>query len=332
MWVFKVNIKNYRNYLSPLCYWRRFLNLVNQYILHFFDIYNAPINKKEFEYPPIFILGAPRSGSTLLYQVVTDAFHISYISNRHCQFYGSPALTEKVLHPLKHKKESTYTSEYGETNGWPAPSECGAWWYRFFQHNPAYVTLEDIDDIKMSHFRRSILAFTEEAGEPLIFKNLYASLRIQGIVKYIPEALFVIVHRNELDNGHSILKGRYETFGNYDNWWSVPPKNIEKIKKLESYEQVVEQIRGIHKVIDIDLKLMAVPKEQIYHIKYEDFCDNVHIELSKLQEFFNKNNCRIKKRDSAIPEVFKRKKEIRIDNEVYEKMFEYVSKKVESVE
>ena len=32
-------------------------------------------------WPPVFILGAPRSGSTLLYQVLTEAFDFAYLTN-----------------------------------------------------------------------------------------------------------------------------------------------------------------------------------------------------------------------------------------------------------
>ncbi|MDA3778711.1 MAG: hypothetical protein PF487_00520, partial [Bacteroidales bacterium] len=41
----------------------------------------SKINKyssRKTEKQPIFILGVPRSGSTILYQIITDFFNISY--------------------------------------------------------------------------------------------------------------------------------------------------------------------------------------------------------------------------------------------------------------
>ena len=36
---------------------------------------------KEFKFNPFFILGLPRSGSTLLHQILTMSFDFNYVSN-----------------------------------------------------------------------------------------------------------------------------------------------------------------------------------------------------------------------------------------------------------
>jgi len=40
-------------------------------------------------YPPLFIIGPPRTGSTLLYQLVVQRFDVGYLANRHCRLYGA---------------------------------------------------------------------------------------------------------------------------------------------------------------------------------------------------------------------------------------------------
>src|SRR5439155_14834089 len=72
-------------------------------------------------HPPIFIVGPPRTGSTLLYQLVAARFDVGYLSNRHCRLYGAPSRVER-----RHETEATLelTSRYGRTTSPNAPSEC----------------------------------------------------------------------------------------------------------------------------------------------------------------------------------------------------------------
>ena len=48
---------------------------------------------KALEKPPIFIIGPPRSGSTLLYQVLTSYFDLSYFKNLHSKYYFAQQLS-----------------------------------------------------------------------------------------------------------------------------------------------------------------------------------------------------------------------------------------------
>ena len=283
------------------------------------DIHIAPNYKKAFKHPPIFLLGAPRSGSTLLFQVITDAFDVAYLSNRHCNFFGSPALAERIFSPLENKTPSDYDSYHGQTKGLSAPSECGAWWYRFFRRNPAYVTLADVDEQSMRNFRRSLLALSESTNKPLVFKNLYASLRLEAIAKYVPEALFVVIQRNELDNAHSILESRMKAQNDYNQWWSIPPPNVEQLKLLDPAQQVVQQIRGVHNVINQAIKDGFIDSNRVFTMQYEKFCDDVHTSLQELEKFFLTHNLTVSRRYS-VPEKFSINRTTRIEKKLYEEL------------
>lgn len=279
----------------------------------------APTYNTSFKHPPIFFLGAPRSGSTLIYQVATDAFDVAYLSNRHCQFFGSPALVERLFRPLQNKTPSDYTSHHGQTKGWAAPSECGQWWYRFFQRDPVYVTLADVDKRKMRNFRRSLLALTEATDRPVVFKNLYASLRLEAITKHIPEALFIVIKRNELDNAHSILEGRMKALNCYDQWWSVPPPNVEQLKLLEPAQQAVEQIRAVHNVISHAVVDGLIDSNRVLTLEYEKFCDDVHASVDELEFFLGAHGVTVSRRNN-IPEKFSINRDIRIDKNLYSEL------------
>jgi hypothetical protein len=234
--------------------------------------------------PPIFLVGPPRSGSTLVTQVLTDAFRVGYMSNLHCRWYGWPGFAERTFGAMVNKAPSDYASSHGRTRGLSAPAECGAWWYRFFPVEPAYATRRDISDRKLKAFARSLRDLEAAAGLPLIFKNLYASLRIEPIVSCFPDALFVVIEREEALNAQSILRARHKVHGCYEPWWSVPPPEVEELKRLKPVEQVVGQIRKIHDLIDGDVKRLGLA-DQVFRINYERFCSDVHGTLGMFEEF-----------------------------------------------
>ena len=282
----------------------------------------APKNSK---FPPIFIIGAPRSGSTLLIQVITEAFDIGYMSNSHCNLYGAPALAERLFQPTRNRSKGSFESFHGTTNCLSGPCECGQFWYRFFRRKPAYVGISDISQRDLYRFRLSISTLIASLGKPLVFKNMYASLRIQPILKAFPKACFIITERDEVDNGHSLLVTRKKVFGNYDQWWSMEPPNICDLIHLPPSHQVIQQIRSIHETIESDLHLMNVSSEQFIHVNYEELCENPDSCMRKLSKFFAKNNIKVE-RTSFVLNSFERNKAVQIPQSLYQGLNDYANK------
>ena len=52
------------------------------------------------KYPPIFIIGAPRSGTTLLYKVLIEKLNFGYMSNFNAQFYSIPIVSTWLFKKL----------------------------------------------------------------------------------------------------------------------------------------------------------------------------------------------------------------------------------------
>jgi hypothetical protein len=301
--------------------------LFNKYMLHYIDCITKNKSQILKNYRPIFIIGAPRCGSTLMIQVITDAFNLGYFSNAHCRFFGAPTIAEKVIKPLNKKKQSNYKSFYGGTLNNYSPSECGNYWYRFFCKSLAHVSLNDVDKNKMLCLRKSIASLSNAMNRPIVFKNLYSALRIQAISKYLPEAIFIIVKRNELDNARSILEARMKNNGNYSEWWSVPHPKINEIKDSPPEQQVVEQIRSIYEQIDIDTRKMGLDSKSLLTINYEEFCDDVYEQLDKIKEFLIINNIKVQPLFD-VPATFQRKNKINIDIGLNSKLTKYVKNKI----
>lgn len=309
-------------YLKPQNYLNAARILANESILPLAELTLSRDPSLPLKHPPIFILGAPRCGSTLAVQVITKALTVGFLSNRHAQWYGAPALCERMFPTTPRTLASDYRSKHGNINGTDAPSEAGEWWYRFFRRSPVYTPLQESFPKKMRSFRRSITALTNAFDRPILFKNLYASLRLQPITSHIPESIFIVVHRNEIDNAHSILEARYKQFGSYDHWFSSEPPNIDSLKKLPPEQQAIEQVREIHKTINQDLATNEHGVTRRFDIHYEELCNDTHKCIKQLKSFLRKHNPSIEDRD-VVPFCFKRRSEIKIPNLLYKKVVEY---------
>lgn len=315
-----------KNYFKVFSLTRRFLKFfrfrLNKYILHHVEYLFSSRVKLPVNSPPIFFLGTPRSGSTLMMQVITDSFDLGYLTNRHCKWFGMPSILEMLDRSNKDKETSNYKSKHGVTQGDHAPSECGQWWYRFFRKQPAYVSLKDIDDNKMDQFRCAIRIMIKVFGKPVIFKNQYASFRIQVINKCFPNALFIKTKRNEVSNAHSLLKTRLDVMGAYDKWWSMSPPKTDEIMKLPAHQQVVEQIRSINMIINSDLKNCGIKSSSVLEISYEKFCSSPGLVIDEFQKFLCLNGVYVERR-GEIPLSFSKNTKIQIEKKIYERMKSY---------
>jgi hypothetical protein len=289
--------------------------------LHPIEVALADQTDTPLIYPVIFIIGAPRSGSTLLYQVFTEYFDVGYLSNFHCYFYGAPSLVERMAHPLWYRQPSDYASHYGRTRGWTAPSECGKFWYRFFRRTPHYVSLNDIDDTHLRRLRGVLRSLVLSFNKPVVFKNLYCTARIQPLAKALPEALFIVVKRNLVDNSQSLLEGRKNMKGTYEEWWSLESPGSDKLKLLPPHEQVVEQIRSIYLLIEREKNIVG--KARFLEIEYESFCTDTFPILRNVKDFVKSHGVELTIR-GEIHKTFSVNREVKIDRELYKKMCDYI--------
>lgn len=274
---------------------------------------------------PVFVIGAPRSGSTLLYQTLVNRFDFGYLSNFHCKYYGFPSLAHRLAksripNPLPHVE---YQSEHGKTEGEWSPSECGEFWYRWFRRKPVYVPMQDADKTKMKYMRRAIAGLTNVFQKPLLFKNLYCSLRLAPIHAAIPESVFIVIHRDPFQNAQSLLLGRQRVHGNFSTWWSAEPPNIEHLRTLPPEEQVAGQIAGIYQLIERDSQTIGA--ERFLHIQYERFCADVNDTMSQVHTFLNGHKIQVNFKGKT-PDVFNVSNENKLGAETSNRLHKAIQK------
>jgi len=296
-------------YLNPKNYLRYFLNRfagLASIALQPVENYLAKKYGDEGikKYPPVFIIGAPRCGSTLIYKVLTERFKFSYFSNFTAKFYNIPicgTLLQKIL-GIK-ARTGGYNFNYGQVEGLGSPNECGEFWYRWFPRGlHVYVNPGETQVGVLKELRNEIGGISAVTKRPVIFKNLYNSMRIAPIVEAMPEAVFFIVcHRDKTDNALSILKGRIKNLHLKDKWWSLPPKEIDYLANLSWDEQIAGQVYYTYQQIDEDKERFGT--ERFIEIKYEEFCTNVYSSVKRIEEFLYGKGCYLEKK-GEVPKQF----------------------------
>jgi len=254
-------------------------------------------------HPPVFIIGPPRSGTTLLYQALIARYYFAYFTNFTARFYYAPIIAFWLAQRLiPNKQVGSYTSRYGQTTGWYGPHECGEFWYRWFPRGEhVYVAPGVTHKTYLRELRSEIIGMSRVTRAPVLFKNTYNSMRIAPIIEALPEAFFLVCRRDIVDTAESILKGRERLYGTKERWMGVPPKEIDRILSHPYWQQVVEQVYYIYRQIEKDKQRFA--KGRFLDIRYDELCNNPNKILDDIGEFLAMRGLILSKRNS-VPERF----------------------------
>ena len=256
-----------------------------------------------FSHPPIFILGVPRSGTTLLYQSLIARFDLGYLSNLHCRFYGSPVAVERLVGNRLRQRPggADFDSVNGRTEGWRGPSECGAFWYRWFPLRPQYRSLTSQELEGLSSLRQVLVALSEERGAPMIYKNLVNSVRLGPLGTLLPEALFIVIRRDPDAAVRSILHSRNRSTADPRAWWSVQPPGFEGWLNLSPEEQVRRQVAAIEGLIEE--ARIQFGAERFHEVRYERLCAQPGAETDAVARFTARRGLELSTR-GKLPERF----------------------------
>jgi len=222
-------------------------------------------------HPLLFILGLPRTGTTLVYQYVVHRLQVAYFTNGVGRFYLAPCLATWVQRTLNSEYESDFMSEYGSVLGPMAPQEAGRFWGRFFDFED-YVSPEHVSPQSRRKLRRTIACVQRLFGNPLLVnKNVKHILRIPVLDAIFPNAFFLRVERDHVDVALSLLRARYANLEDPSDWWSARPPNHQDLQDLPKDEQIARQVKALDRKVETDLS--KIPSDRVLRINYQAFCN-----------------------------------------------------------
>lgn len=255
--------------------------------------------------PPLFIIGVPRSGTTLAYQFVVDQLRMSYICNFAEGFPRTPAAATWLMRGAIRKYRCDFRSSFGHTNGRAAPSEGGQIWNKWFGWG--YVDPATISPQAKAQARATVAAIEAALAAPFVNKQPHHSVRMRAMADTFPGCLFLWVRRDPVETAASILTARRLNPTQKHHpapeqaWWGVRPSNWHRLKTRHYVDQICGQIYDIERHILQDIE--AAGPARCVQVWYEDLCARPAAHLEQIRSFMVQRGICVETRGNAMPKL-----------------------------
>jgi hypothetical protein len=229
---------------------------------------------------PILIIGAPGSGTTLLYQTLCSHRDLAYINDnmltagvhRHGRFLGDRRKALFMLLKLIRRDPAS-----------TLPHEADVFWMKHFGYYN-YMTENDYSEEMAAYFRRTILVVQNLWGRPrFVNKNLQNSFRVRLLNSIFPDAKFIHIIRdgravafsllNKKDLGATspiLLVGFKDILGD-----KYQPERSELYNYGLAWAEYVRKAR----------EASTVAQGRYYEVRYENLVKEPYKEIRKIVDF-----------------------------------------------
>ena len=284
---------------------------------------NLWLNKNNLDFlystPPVFIIGPPRSGTTVLYQLLCKHFNFAYINNFIADWYNAPVLATKAFNIfIKDRNQIELNSTFGKSSKYYGPNEFSEFWYRWFSKE--HTLINDSENLV-----KEIAGITEIFQKHLVLKNVVNSMRINQLNNLFKNPIFILLKRDYLDNAQSILNARKSLYNDKNYPWSVITPTMKQNPGLPYYIQIVKQIHDIHSIINSSI--VAIGDDKLISVDYKDLCCDTPEVLNSILLQLRLKNFRITK-TSDFPDKLDYSTGQKVSNSDYSRL----KKEIEKIE
>lgn len=218
--------------------------------------------------PLVFIVGAPRSGTTLAYQILAQHLEVSYFTNATALFFRSPVAGTRLLAPISRPSRTGFKSYYGNSSGLGGTNDGFSIWNRWLGED-RYQSVDDISDDAARRMRKFFAAWTRTFKKPLLNKNNRNADCVGLLAQALPQACFVEVHRDPQWVVQSLLFARKTIQGDAGRNWGLR-SNDPSIACDDPVEQVCRQVQLIESRLSAATKDLA--PNRYLRVDYETLC------------------------------------------------------------
>jgi hypothetical protein len=309
---------------------------MNSFLLHAEQ--EAVSNSIEPKLPTIFVVGAPRCGTTLMMQWLANLNCFAYPTNLLSRFYKAPyigGLIQKLLTDPAYQyqdelfnlrgREAKFESKLGKTKGALQPNGFWFLWRRFIPNEEIRALTEaEVKRIDTEGLLTAIASIERAFRKPVAMKGKILQYNSKFMSNLLPKSIFIHVNRKLFYNAQSILESREEYYGDIKNWYGGKPPKYEKILDKSPFEQVVEQVRQTNKSIRRELADLA--DTRVVRVGYEDFCSEPSKIYSNLKKCFMSSKFDLPENYEG-PDSFTPTNNIRLESDRREKLEKAISSK-----
>jgi hypothetical protein len=264
-----------------------FLSSLNSFLEHF-DAATASFDSDD---PALYIAGVPRSGTTLLSQLLCRYLSVGYINNVIARFWTNPVVGIKLSQTLLEVESPSrirLDSIHGTTEDPWGPHEFGYFWRHWLRvdNSPSHHISDELAaQIDHEGLGRMLSNIVGAFGRPTIFTNLVCGLNARLLNRVRPNSVFILIERNEEAVVRSILRCRKERYGDERVWWSLRPSSYAEIKQVvDPEEQASRQVTELRSEINKELNAADC---QVIRLSYEGLCADPRGSLEQIKAQIN---------------------------------------------
>ncbi len=220
--------------------------------------------------PVVFVVGTQGSGSTLISQVIADAFPFFPVGNICGVFSRSAYYIHFLLRCFRFQREKSFLSYYGISKGIFTIGDCYEVWDRWLGKNH-YTVPDTLSQNKKAELKNYFGSLAEIYKRPIISKNNRNTLCLLMLQEVFPKSFFVVTQREAAQVILYTLEGSKNFFGDTGYLWGLKPFSDFNEKAFENrLEAACFQYAYLDKQIKEQLKHIGQDNYQI--IQYEAFC------------------------------------------------------------
>lgn len=278
------------------------LNNINAQILPL----QLPSDYKYSQNPTLFILGAPRSGTTLLTQWLASLDIFAYPTNLMSRFFKNPVLggyLQQLLFDESFRfkaefddlntRDIIFESNIGKTKSVLSPNEFWYFWRKFYAFPEIFDKQKSIDKIQTDFNFKSFFYEIDQIkaifNRPFFTKGLIINEYLRTFYNENPNIIYLYIHRNLKDNAISLLNTRFRFSQDINQWYSFKNTNYNLLKQMNPFDQVVNQVNYLNNTISEDLKF--IPDKNKVIISYEEFCSRPDVIFEQLKDRLEFSDC-----------------------------------------
>lgn len=234
----------------------------------------------------VFLVGPPRSGSTLFMQWLATSGLVAYPTNLLSRFFGTPLVGAKIQQLLTDARYNFrdeildfnspigVSSENGKTVGALAPNEFGYFWHRFLPLDEGVFGQSDQNGThaNLTELRDELNAIANIFEKPFAMKAMAVNENISLLADNFKKKLFVALWRDPVFNIQSVLEARKRQYGDINTWYSFKTTEYAKLKDLSPLEAVAGQIAAINRTVEMGIA--GLPEREKLSVTYEKFCES----------------------------------------------------------
>ena len=250
------------------------------------SVLDRPFGKQPAEASDsLFIVGLPRSGTTLAYELVAHAFDVAYFSKVYNYTFGLPNLTTRLATRFGRRPAPKYESSYGSIQGAFAPAEHHHFWRSWFPEHARlghYVPKDAIPDSGKRAMNKALASLGEIAGRPFVFKDVYLTLSVEAVLEKVRGSRLLVISRDTDAVAASVYRKRSQIGGTGD-WWSIRPPLSDTVATSSLPEQVAFQCVRSRQLLE--RQLARADAERIRVVEYAAICDSPRSFIEGLRDW-----------------------------------------------